>query len=83
MLMDREMRRIHQRAVQIHLHVARAFGTLQKMTSSMRLAGVHQRSRHDGERAALLDVARRAEKALRLVQCVRVHAAGQNFPECG
>src|SRR5882724_741208 len=42
-------------------------------------AGVDQRRRDDAEAAALVDVPRRAEEALRLLQRVGVHAAGQNL----
>ena len=42
-------------------------------------AGVDQRGRDDGERAAFFHVARRAQKALGAVQCVGVHAAGEHF----
>src|SRR5258706_6603036 len=42
-------------------------------------AGVDQRGGDDGERAAFLDVARRAEEALGLLQRVRVHAARQHL----
>ena len=74
----RENAAVHQRAVQMHLHVAGAL-ELFKNDFVHAAAGVHQRRGHDGERAAFLDVARRAEKALRLVQRVGVHAAGQDF----
>ena len=42
-------------------------------------AGVDQRGRDDGERAAFLDVARGAEEALRPLQRVGVDAAGQHL----
>src|SRR5262245_24917988 len=46
-------------------------------------AGIDQRGGDDGERAAFLDVARGAEEALRPLQRVRVHAAGQNLARRG
>ena len=42
-------------------------------------AGVDQRGGDDGQRAALLDVARGAEEALRPLQRVGVDAAGQHL----
>ena len=42
-------------------------------------AGVDERGGDDGERAALLDVARRAEEALRTLQRVAVHAAREHL----
>ena len=42
-------------------------------------AGIDQRGRDDGERAAFLDVARRAEEALGALQRVGVDAAGQHL----
>ena len=42
-------------------------------------AGIDQRGRDDGERAALLDVARGAEEALRPLQRVGVDTAGQHL----
>ena len=69
---------IHQRAVQMHLHVAGAL-ELFKNDFIHAAAGVHQRGGDDGQRPAFLDVARRAEKPFRLVQRVGVHAAGKNF----
>src|SRR5690606_1995939 len=41
--------------------------------------GVDQRRRDDGERAATLDVARRAEEALGLLERVRVDTAGEDL----
>ena len=41
--------------------------------------GVDERRRHDGERAALLDVARGAEEALWFLQRIRVEAARQHL----
>ena len=42
-------------------------------------AGIDQRGRDDGQRAALLDVARRAEEALGPLQRVGIDAAGQHL----
>ena len=42
-------------------------------------AGIDQRGRDDGQRAAFLDVARRAEEPLRPLQGVGVDAAGQHL----
>src|SRR5262249_47057513 len=42
-------------------------------------AGVDQAGGDDGQRAALLDVARRAEEALRLLQSIGVDAAGEHL----
>jgi hypothetical protein len=42
-------------------------------------AGIDQRGGDDGQRAAFLDVARRAEEALRPLQRVGVDAAGQHL----
>ena len=42
-------------------------------------AGIDQRGRDDGERAAFLDVARGAEEALRPLQRVGVDTAGQHL----
>ena len=45
-------------------------------------AGVDQRGGNDGERAAFLDVAGRAEETLRALQRIRIHAAGQHLAGC-
>src|SRR4051812_26365724 len=42
-------------------------------------AGIDQRARDDGETAAALDVARRTEKSLRLLQRVRLETAGHRL----
>src|SRR3989442_9477586 len=42
-------------------------------------SGVDQRGRHNGERAARLDVAGRAEEPLRLLERVRIDAARQDL----
>ena len=59
-------------------HVARALELFKDDFIHAR-AGVHQRGGDDGQRTAFLDVARRAEKPLGLVQRVGVHAAGKDF----
>src|SRR2546422_8558889 len=67
-------------AVEDHLRVARALELLEDHLVHAR-SGVDQRGRHNGERAARLDVAGRAEEPLRLLERVRVHAARQRSEE--
>jgi hypothetical protein len=74
----REDALLHQLAIQVDLAVARALELLEDDLVHAR-ARVDERRRDDGERAALLDVARGAEEALRLVQRVRVDAAGEDL----
>ena len=65
-----------QRAVQVQLHVAGALQLLVVEVVGPR-AGVHQRGREDGQRAALLGQPRRAEQPLGPEQRGGVHAAGE------
>src|SRR5947208_389944 len=69
-------------AVEVHLHVA---GALELLVDHVvhAAAGVDERGGDDGERAAFLDVARRAEEALGLLQRIRVDAAGEDLPRGG
>jgi hypothetical protein len=73
-----KMRLSDELAVEVDFHVARALELLEDDVVHAR-AGVDQRRRDDRERAALLDVARRAEEALRPLQRVRVDAARQHL----
>src|SRR6516162_4897663 len=65
-------------AVEVDLAVAGALELLVDDIVHLR-AGVDQRGGENGETAALLDVARRAEEALRALQCVGVDAAGEHL----
>ena len=69
---------VNEAAVKVNLHVTRAFELFKNHFVHARTR-VHECRRNDGQRAALLNVARRAEKSLRFVQRVRVHAAGKNL----
>ncbi len=74
----REDALVHQPAVEVDLHVAGALELLEDHLVHP-AAGVDQRRADDGQAAAVLDVARRAEELLRLVQRVRVDAAGEDL----
>src|SRR5262249_35341192 len=63
--------------VELELGVAGALELLEDDRVTGR-PGLHQRGRDDGERAAVLDVASRAEEALRRVQRRRVDTTGQD-----
>ena len=65
-------------AVEDDLRVAGALELLEDHLVHAR-AGIDQRGRDDGQRAAFLDVAGRAEEALRALQGVGVDAAGQHL----
>ena len=67
-----------QPAVEVDLHVAGALELFVNHVIHLR-AGVDQGGGEDGQRAALLDVARRAEEALGPLQGIGVHAAGQHL----
>src|SRR5207247_8646971 len=67
---------LHQLAIEVDLAVAGALELLEDHLVHAG-AGVDERYRDDRERPALLDIARRAEEALRLVELVRVDAAGE------
>src|SRR5690606_6328044 len=69
---------IHQAAIQVKLAVTGAFELLKNHFVHLR-ARVDQRGADDRQRTALLDVTSRAEEALRLLQGVGVHTAGQNL----
>src|SRR6266540_827418 len=75
---------LRELAVQPHLHVPGALELLEDHLVHAR-AGVDQRRRQDGERAALLQVPRRAEEALGRVQGRGVDAAGEDLAarRCG
>src|SRR5262249_61414603 len=60
---------LHELAIEVDLAVARALELFEDHLVHAR-ARVDERGRHDRERAALLDVARGAEEALRLVEAV-------------
>src|ERR1700751_551655 len=64
--------------VEVDLAVAGALELLVDDIVHLR-AGIDERRRQDGETAALLDVARRAEEALGALQCVGVDAAGEDL----
>src|SRR5690606_33102167 len=63
------------------LHVAGALELLEDHLVHLR-AGLHERGREDGGRAAALDVARRAEEALRRVERGGVDTAREDAPGC-
>src|SRR6266545_5656708 len=75
---------LRELAVQPHLHVPGALELLEDHLVHAR-AGVDQRRRQDGERAALLQVPRRAEEALGRVQGRGVDTAGEDLAarRCG
>src|SRR5205823_528160 len=64
--------------VEMNLAVARALELLEDHVVHAR-AGVNEGRRDDRERTALLDVARRAEEALRALQGVGINTAGENL----
>ena len=63
----------------MQLHVAGALELLEDDVVHA-AAGVHQRRGDDGQAAAVFDVARRAEEALRLEQRPRIQTAGERTP---
>ena len=65
-------------AVENDFRIAGAFELFENHLVHAR-AGVDQRGRDDGQRAALLDIARGAEEALRPLQRIGVDAAGQHL----
>ena len=67
-------------AVELELGVAGALELLEDHRVAGR-AGLDQRGGEDRQRAAVLDVARRAEEPLRRVQRGRVDTAGQDAPD--
>ena len=69
---------VGHRTVEHQLHVARTLELLEDHLVHAR-AGIDERRRDDRERAAVLDVARRAEEALRAMERERVHAARENL----
>jgi hypothetical protein len=77
MLMAGKMR-LSTRCRSSELHVAGALELLEDHLVHL-AAGVDERGGDDGEAAAALDVAGRAEEALGLVQGVGVHAAGEDL----
>src|SRR5690349_7548451 len=70
----REHALVHQAPVEVDLHVA---GALELLEDDLvhPTAGVDERGADDGEAAAVLDVARRAEELLRPAERIRVDAA--------
>src|SRR4029450_11133808 len=64
--------------VEMDFHVAGALELLEDHVVHAR-AGVDERGRDDRERAPLLDLARGAEEALRLLQGVRIETAGEDL----
>jgi hypothetical protein len=74
----REHAPVGELPIEVDLHVAGALELLEDHVVHAR-AGVDERGGDDGERAALLDVARRAEEALRPLQGVAVHAAREHL----
>ena len=68
--------------VEVDFHVAGALEFLVDHVVHAR-AGIDQRRRNDGQRAAFLDVASCAEEALRPLQCVGVDAASEHFARGG
>ncbi len=65
----------------MHFHVAGALEFLVDHVVHAR-TGFDQRGRDDGQRAAFLDVTGGAEEALRTLQRVGVHTAGQDLARC-
>jgi hypothetical protein len=74
--------RFGELAVEAQLHVAGALELLEDHLVHA-AAGVDQRRGEDRERAALLDVAGRAEELLRRVQRVGVDTAGEDLAAAG
>jgi hypothetical protein len=74
----REDALLHQLAIEVDLAVAGALELFEDHLVHAR-AGVDERGGDDGQRAAFLDVARRAEEALGLVQRVGVDTAGEDL----
>ena len=74
----REDAAVGELAIEVDLEVAGALELLEDHFVHAR-AGVDQRGGDDGQRAALLDVARGAEEALRPLQRVAVDAARQDL----
>src|SRR5438093_9992720 len=74
----REHALVHQAPVEVDLHVA---GPLELLEDDLvhAAAGVDQRRADDGQAAAVLDVARRAEELLRAAQRIRVDAPGEDL----
>src|SRR5262245_39067172 len=70
----REHALVHELAVKMDFHVARALELFEDHIVHAR-AGVDERGGHDRDRAALFDVACGAEEALRLLERVRVETA--------
>ena len=64
------------------LHIARAFEFFVDHVIHAR-AGIDQGRRDDGERAAFLNIARRAEKTLGALQGIGIHTAGQHLTRSG
>ena len=65
-------------AIQMDFRIAGAFEFLENDVVHLR-TGIDQRGGENGQAAALLDVARRAEEALRPLQRIRIHAAGEHL----
>src|SRR5437764_1072462 len=74
----REDALLHQLAIEHDLRVTRSLELLEDHFVHAR-SRVDQRRADDGQRAAFLDVAGRAEEPLGLVECVRVDAAGEDL----
>src|SRR6185503_9117309 len=74
----REHAAIRELAIEMDFQVTRALELFEDDFVHAR-AGVDERGGDDGQRAPLLDVARRAEEALRALQRVAVHAARQHL----
>src|ERR1051326_6709843 len=69
---------VHQVTVKVKLHIARSFELLEDDFVHTR-ARLDQCRGKDRERAALFDVTRGAEEALRLLQGIGIDAAGENL----
>ena len=70
---------VREASVELELHVARALELLEDHLVHLR-AGLDQGGRQDGQRAAVLDVARRTEEPLRRVERAGVDTTGQDAP---
>src|SRR5262249_16826020 len=74
----RENTLFHQLAIQVNFGIT---GTLKLLENDLVHPGarLNERRSDDGKRAALLDVARRTKKALRLMESVGVDTAGEDL----
>src|SRR5262249_6200255 len=73
---------VEQISVQVELHVTGTFELFEDEVVHL-VTGIDERRGQNCQTATKLDVSRRAEEALRLVQRVRVHTTGQSLSAGG